>query len=159
MLARHNPLYVLTHFNHPAELTSEAVIALRTLSDHGLPLANQTVLLAGVNDQVEIIESLCRMLLSARVRPYYLHQCDLTLGTGHFRTPLSTGLEIMRALRAGLSGLAVPTFAVDLPQGRGKVALEPQHLTIRGSGRTVIRDAGGQFVDYPDVVSTTAAPP
>lgn len=163
-LARFGPLFVLTHFNHPAELTPPAQEALSHLADAGLPLANQTVLLAGVNDHPDTLEDLFRKLLLNRVKPYYLHQCDLTTGAEPFRTPVSKGIKILRTLRGRLSGLALPTFVVDLPGGRGKVPLTHSYLK-RGSvsaqasgdagcdGRFVcIEDPRGGVVDYPDVL-------
>lgn len=148
-LRRHGPLYVNTHFNHPVELTPEAGRALATLADAGLPLGNQTVLLRGVNDSPATIEALCRALLRHRVRPYYLFQCDLVRGVEHFRTPLDTGLEIMRHLRGRLSGLGIPHFVVDTPSG-GKVELLPEVIVARRRGYTVLRNPAGAEVRYPE---------
>ena len=129
MLARHHPLYINTHFNHPAELTAEASEACRRLADAGIPLACQTVLLRGVNDDAKILRRLMRGLLAMRVRPYYLFQADLTRGTAHFRTTIDTGLAIMRQLIGHLSGMAVPTYALDAPGGGGKIPLTPNYVT------------------------------
>ncbi len=144
------PLYINTHFNHPAELTPEAVEALGRLADAGLPLGNQAVLLRGVNDDVDTLAALFRGLLRARVRPYYLFQCDLVRGTEHFRTPVDRGLAIMRALRPRLSGLAMPHFVVDLPGGAGKVELLPESIVARQPDHTAIVDARGQVFQYPE---------
>jgi lysine 2,3-aminomutase len=149
MLRRYAPVYVNTHFNHPVELTPQAGAALATLADAGLPLGNQTVLLRGVNDSPATIEALCRALLRHRVRPYYLFQCDLVRGVEHFRTPLDTGLEIMRHLRGRLSGLGIPHFAVDTPRG-GKVELLPEVIVRRDRDYTVLRNPAGREIRYPE---------
>ena len=132
MLARHHPLYINTHFNHPAELTAEAAEACGRLADAGIPLACQTVLLRGVNDDAEVLRRLMRGLLAMRVRPYYLFQADLTRGTAHFRTTIDRGLAIMRQLIGHLSGMAVPTYALDAPGGGGKIPLTPDYVTGLG---------------------------
>jgi lysine 2,3-aminomutase len=150
-LNKHGPLYVSTHFNHPRELTATAVRALDRLADTGIPLANQTVLLAGINDAVPVLAELCRGLYACRVRPYYLHQCDLTRGTGHFRTPLRRSLILSNDLRAGLSGLAAPLYMVDLPGGGGKVPVDGRRLQRTPEGVARIRNLNGQWVDYPDI--------
>ena len=144
------PLYVSTHFNHPRELTGEAREACTRLRLAGVPLANQCVLLAGVNDDPHTVEALCRGLLEAGVRPYYLLQSDLTQGVEHLRTPLARGLEIMEWLRGRLSGLAIPTFVVDGPYGSGKIPLLPTYALAWAPGRTVLRNFEGQMVVYPD---------
>jgi len=149
MLRRYAPLYVSTHFNHPAEISPLAYAALNALADGGIPVANQTVLLRGINDAAEIIEELCRGLLRARARPYYLFQFDLVQGTEHFRTPLSRGLEIMAALRGHLSGLGIPHFAVDTPAG-GKIELLPEAIVSRSHDHTILRSSTGQLVRYPE---------
>ena len=123
MLAGFHPLYINTHFNHPDEITAEASLACARLSDAGIPLGCQTVLLKGVNDDPEVMACLMKKLLSIRVRPYYLFQADLARGTSHFWTPVKKGLRIMTHLRTYCSGLCVPHFAVDLPGGGGKVVL------------------------------------
>jgi lysine 2,3-aminomutase len=127
-LRRLAPLFVVTHFNHPKECTGEARAACERLVDRGVPVENQTVLLRRVNSQARTIADLNHRLLSWRVRPYYLHQGDLAEGTGHLRTPLAAGLEILEKLRGHTSGLAVPHLAVDLPGGAGKVTLQPGWL-------------------------------
>jgi lysine 2,3-aminomutase len=137
LLKRYHPLYMNLHFNHPDEISDESVKACGLLADAGLPLGSQTVLLRGINDDASVIRSLMIKLLSMRVRPYYLLQGDLTSGTGHFRTPIKTGIDILRALRGSISGLAVPAFVVDLPGGGGKVQLVPEYLR-RTEGRDAV---------------------
>lgn len=124
LLARFQPLYVNTHFNHPLEITDAAVRACALLADAGIPLGCQTVLLKGVNDTPEVMAELMRQLMKIRVRPYYLHHADPIKGTAHFRTSIQTGLDIIRALRMQLSGLSVPAYMVDIPGGGGKVPLQ-----------------------------------
>lgn len=128
MLRKHHPIWVNTHFNHPNEITQESQNALAMLADAGIPLGNQSVLLKGVNDDPLVIETLCRRLVKMRVRPYYLFQCDLVRGVEHFRTPVSVGLKIMEHLRGRISGIAIPTFVIDLPGGGGKVPLLPNYV-------------------------------
>jgi lysine 2,3-aminomutase len=123
-------------------------------------VANQSVLLKGVNDDAATLEALFRGLLSIGVRPYYLHQCDLVAGTAHFRTPLSTGLEILESLRGRLSGLALPHFVVDLPGGAGKVPLQPAYLLPTRGGTVRFRSPLGGVVEYPDLpTSPLPSPP
>ena len=148
MLKEFHPLYLNTHFNHPRELTQQAAQACARLADAGIVLGNQTVLLQGVNDRPEIIGELCRGLLAMRVRPYYLHHMDLVRGTAHFRTSIDTGLNIMRALRGPVSGLAVPHYVIDLPGGRGKVPLLPEYVQRQGD-LLLIRTPDGGSLEYP----------
>src|SRR6266705_1253827 len=128
ILARYHPLYINTHFNHPAELTPAAVAALGRLADAGIPLGCQTVLLKGVNDDPDVMKQLMQKLLVARVRPYYIYMCDQVAGAEHFRTTVQKGLEIIRALRGWTSGLAVPHFVIDAPGGGGKIPLLPEYV-------------------------------
>ena len=148
------PLYLNTHFNHPRELTDEAISACNLLADHGIVLGNQTVLLKGVNDDPAVIQELFFKLLKMRVRPYYLHQMDLVRGGEHFRTPLACGLEIMKSLRGPVSGLASPHYVIDLPGGKGKVPLLPEAVS-RHEEKTLIRTATGEILNYPDIPSPT----
>lgn len=150
LLKRQTPLFLNTHFNHPRELTPEAIAACALLADHGVVLGNQTVLLKGVNDDPALLQGLFFKLLKMRVRPYYLHQMDLVQGCEHFRTPLSTGLNIMASLQGRLSGLASPHYVVDLPGGKGKVPLFPETLSVHG-GKTLIHAASGEMIEYPDI--------
>ena len=149
LLKKFHPLYINTHFNHPAEVTAEAARACRRLADAGIPLGCQTVLLRGVNNDARVIKNLLHRLLMVRVKPYYIFQADLSRGTDHFRTPLREGLEIMRRLHGHTSGLAVPRFAVDLPGGGGKVQLPPDFAP--GAERVHrFRNYRGEWCDYPD---------
>ncbi|HXE96452.1 MAG TPA: KamA family radical SAM protein [Dongiaceae bacterium] len=153
LLKRFHPLYVNTHFNHPDEITADSGAACALLADAGIPLGNQTVLLKGVNDSVETMRSLMTGLLAIRVKPYYLHQMDLVRGTAHFRTRVSTGLEIVRGLRGHISGLAVPHYVIDLPGGKGKVAILPDDVEIRG-GTLLLRTYTGERITYQDITDS-----
>ncbi|MFW8602388.1 KamA family radical SAM protein [Desulfobacterota bacterium M19] len=149
ILKRYHPLYINTHFNHPAELTTEAVSACGRLADAGIPLGCQTVLLRGVNDNSEVIKELLRGLLRMRVKPYYLFQGDMTRGTDHFRTRIETGLTIMKSLIGHVSGMAIPHFALDAPGGGGKIPLLPDYVISRGE-RLVFENYCGEICSYPD---------
>lgn len=147
-----HPLWVMTHFNHPKELEPEAKHALRRLADGGFPLMNQTVLLRGINDDATTLTQLFRALVRERVKPYYLLQADPVRGTGHLRTPLKTGVDIMRQLQGKLSGIALPKFIVDTPGGFGKVPAGPSYVvhTKTRPGVTRFRSPRGDEVDYID---------
>jgi lysine 2,3-aminomutase len=145
-----HPLWVMTHFNHPKELTEEAGVACRRLVDHGFPVMNQAVLLRGVNDDATTLEALFRGLVRWRVRPYYLLQTDPVRGTSHLRTPLSTGISIMEQLQGRLTGIALPKLIVDTPGGMGKVPIGPEWIVSRSPGRTVLRTHRGVEVEYLD---------
>ncbi|CAK8720296.1 MAG: L-lysine 2,3-aminomutase [Candidatus Electronema aureum] len=149
MLRQFHPLYINTHFNHPAELTKEAERACTLLADAGIPLGCQTVLLKGVNDSAEVLGKLFCGLLRLRVKPYYLMQADLTKGTGHFRTPIKAGLEIMRQLIGTVSGMAVPKFVLDAPSGKGKIPLTPDYITAMQEGRLEFVNFQGLPCSYP----------
>jgi lysine 2,3-aminomutase len=149
-LRPHHPLWVMTHFNHPRELTRESIAACTLLADAGFPVMNQTVLLAGINDRADVLEALFRALVRVRVRPYYLLQADPVRGTGHLRTPLQRGFEIMEALQGRLSGIALPKFVCDTPGGLGKVPLGPDYVVARAVGKTTLRTFRGREVDYVD---------
>ncbi|MBU2467975.1 MAG: KamA family radical SAM protein [Proteobacteria bacterium] len=149
-LKRFHPLFMSLHFTHPAELTPETARACSRLADAGIPLGSQTVLLAGVNDSVPVMRRLMQGLLKMRVRPYYLYQCDPIAGSGHFRTPVSKGLEIISGLRGHTSGYAVPTFVIDAPGGGGKVALYPESVVGREGGDLLLRNYAGGTYTYPD---------
>jgi len=150
VLRKHHPIWVNTHFNHPNELTPEAAEACAKLADAGIPLGNQSVLLRGVNDDPRVQEKLCRGLVSMRVRPYYLFQCDIVRGVEHFRTPLSRGIEIMEYLRGRVSGLAIPQFVVDAPHGGGKIPVLPSYIISMSPTNTVLRNYEGLIVNYPE---------
>jgi lysine 2,3-aminomutase len=150
LLRRFAPLWVVTHFNHPKELTAEAREACERLVDHGVPVENQSVLLRGINSSARALIELNERLLEWRVRPYYLHQGDLADGTAHLRTPLRAGVELLAAMRGRTSGLAIPHLAVDLPGGEGKVALAPDYVEGREAGGTWLRGPRGGRAFYPD---------
>jgi lysine 2,3-aminomutase len=149
-LRPYHPLWVMTHFNHPKELTREAIAACERLADAGFPVMNQTVLLAGINDDEVTLANLFRGLVRARVRPYYLLQADPVRGTGHLRTPLLRGVELMQVLQGRLSGIALPKFICDTPGGRGKVPLLADSVVGRAGGATTLRTFRGELVDYVD---------
>ena len=151
MIKRYHPVYINTHFNHPDEVTGDAALACSRLADAGIPLGSQTVLLKGVNDHPEIIKQLMYKLLRIRVKPYYLFQTDMTRGTNHFRTPVQRGLEIIQAMIGHVSGMAVPTFAVDAPGGGGKIPLLPDY--VRHLGRRL------EFQNYCGVTCYYDNPP
>ncbi|HEX4339367.1 MAG TPA: KamA family radical SAM protein [Polyangiaceae bacterium] len=149
-LKPHHPLWVMTHFNHPKELTEASRLACRRLADAGFPVMNHTVLLRGVNDDAATLSTLFRGLVRERVRPYYLLQADPVRGTGHLRTPLATGVRIMGELQGRLSGIALPKFIVDTPGGMGKVPAGPDYVVERAPGRTRFRTHRDVEVDYVD---------
>lgn len=146
----HPSIWVMTHFNHPKEITPESRRACAALVDHGFPVMNQSVLLRGVNDDAETLEALFRGLVKMRVRPYYLLQADPVRGTGHLRTPLDRGMELLARLQGRLSGIALPKLVVDTPGGRGKVVVGPEVIAGKGDGRTTLRTFRGELVDYLD---------
>jgi len=148
MLKKHQPLWLNTHFNHPREVTASSKEALRKIADAGIPLGNQSVLLAGVNDCPRIMKSLVHKLVDNRVRPYYLYQCDLSEGLSHFRTPIGKGIEIMESLRGHTSGFAVPTYVVDAPGGGGKIPLNPNYLVSLSTNKVVLRNYEGVITTY-----------
>jgi len=150
MLKKHHPLFISVHTNHPRELTTEVRDALGRLADAGIPLGNQSVLLRGVNDSVEVQKALVHKLLMCRVRPYYLYQCDLITGSSHLRTSVSEGLEIIEGLRGHTTGYAVPQFVIDGPGGGGKIPLNPQYVVHRDDNRVLLRNYEGETFEYPE---------
>ncbi len=148
VLRAHHPLWFNTHFNHPRELTASAREALARLADAGIPLGNQSVLLAGVNDCPRIMKALVHKLVKNRVRPYYLYQCDLTEGLSHFRTPVGKGMEIMESLIGHTSGLCVPTYVIDAPGGGGKIPVMPQYLISWSTHKVILRNYEGVITSY-----------
>lgn len=150
VLKKHHPLWINTHFNHPRELTSTAKRALARLADAGIPLGNQSVLLAGVNDCPRIMRTLVHKLVASRVRPYYLYQCDLSEGLGHFRTPVGKGIEIMESLIGHTSGFAVPTYVIDAPGGGGKIPVMPNYLLSWSTHKVVLRNYEGVITTYQE---------
>jgi lysine 2,3-aminomutase len=148
-LKKYHPLFMSVHFTHPDELTPECVEACDKLVDAGIPMGSQTVLLSGINDNVETMKSLMHKLLMARVRPYYLYQCDPVVGTAHFRTTISKGIEIIEGLRGHTSGYAIPTFVVDGPGGRGKIPLQPNYVVGQDENGITLRNFCGEICHYP----------
>jgi len=146
-----HPLYLMVHFNHSAELTPESKKACALLAHAGIPMENQTVLLRGVNDDPDAMADLARGLLRMRVRPYYLHHMDLARGTRHFRMTIDSGIHIMEALRGRISGLAIPTYVVDLPGGAGKIPLTPDYCVRRTEDGYLFRNGRGEVVAFPEI--------
>jgi len=159
MLQKHHPLWMSVHTNHPRELTSEVRDALGRLADHGIPLGNQSVLLAGVNDNVETMRTLVQKLLLCRVRPYYVYQCDLIKGSAHLRTSVRRGLEIMDALRGHTTGYAVPQYVIDAPGGGGKIPINPGYILYHDSEKVVVRNYEGKIFEYPETGPTEGVRP
>ncbi len=150
MLKQYHPIWLNTHFNHPAEITPEAAEACAKLANAGIPLGNQSVLLRGVNDCVNVMKRLVHQLVKMRVRPYYIYQCDLSMGLEHFRTPVSKGIEIIEGLRGHTSGYAVPTFVVDAPGGGGKTPVMPTYVISQSPGKVVLRNFEGVITTYTE---------
>jgi lysine 2,3-aminomutase len=150
MLRKYQPLYVNTHFNHPKEITADAREACRKLADAGIPLGNQSVLLRDINDCPILMKKLLQKLLTIRVRPYYIYQCDLSKGISHFRTTVSKGIEIIENLRGHTSGLAIPTFVIDAPGGGGKTPAMPNYLITANEKRVVLRNYEGLISTYDE---------
>jgi lysine 2,3-aminomutase len=150
MLAKYHPLWMNLHFNHPNELTPEVARACDKLARAGIPLGNQSVLLAGVNDCLHIQRALVHKLVENRIRPYYLYQCDLVEGSGHFRTPVGKGIEIMEGLRGHTSGYAIPTYMIDAPGGGGKIPVMPNYLISYSDHKVVLRNYEGYITTYEE---------
>jgi lysine 2,3-aminomutase len=158
ILKQYHPFYINTHFNHPDELTPAAMKGLGMLADAGIPLGCQTVLLKGVNDDPAVMKQLMQKLLVARVRPYYIYQCDQVAGAEHFRTTVEKGLEIVRALRGWTSGLAVPHYVIDAPGGGGKIPLLPEYVEAIDDDQVVLRNYAGKTYVYQQPHQLEAAP-
>jgi lysine 2,3-aminomutase len=150
ILKKYHPLFMSIHFTHPDEITPETVYACNKLADAGIPLGSQTVLLKGINDNVETFKKLAHELLKIRVRPYYLYQCDLIPGSLHFRTPVSKGLEIIKGLRGFTSGYAIPHFVIDAPGGGGKIPLLPEYVAGKDENGYILVNYQGKTYRYPD---------
>lgn len=150
VLRRYHPLWLSLHFTHPDELTPEVTEACERLADAGIPLGSQTVLLKGINDDVAVMRKLVHGLLKRRVKPYYLYQCDPIHGSGHFRTPVAKGLEIIAGLRGHTTGYAVPTYVIDAPGGGGKIPLLPDSIVGREGNDLLLRNFEGGIFRYPD---------
>lgn len=158
MLKKYAPIWVSIHFNHPKEITKRTKVACDMLTDSGIPLGSQTVLLNGINDRPYIMKKLMHELLKIRVRPYYIYQCDLARGISHFRTPISVGINIMEKLRGFTSGYAVPTYVVDGPGGGGKIPVAPNYVISQAKNSFVLRNYKGKIYSYreePEAVPLT----
>ncbi|MEA4888010.1 MAG: lysine 2,3-aminomutase [Clostridiaceae bacterium] len=149
MLKKYQPIWINTHFNHPRELTDDSLKACAAIIDAGIPLGNQSVLLRNINDSTEIMKELLLKLVKARIRPYYLYQCDLSQGLGHFRTRVEAGIEIMRNLTGTISGYAVPKFVIDAPQGGGKIPINPDYILSLDERQVIMRNYKGDIYTYP----------
>jgi lysine 2,3-aminomutase len=150
MLKRYHPLYFMTHFNHPLEITPQSSKACIRLVDAGMPVGNQTVLLRGVNDDPPVMRKLMQELLIIRVKPYYIHHMDLVQGTSHFRTSVEQGKKIMASLRGYTSGMATPYYVIDLPKGKGKVPILPNEVKRNGNV-LYLQNYRGEIIEYPDL--------
>ena len=161
LLAGTEKVYIQTHFNHPREITPEAARVCKSLLRHGMPINNHSVLLKGVNDNLETMRELLRGLMRIKVRPYYLFHCDPVTGAGHFRTSIWKGMQIMEGLRGHMSGIGIPTYVVDSPHGGGKIPLMPNYLVSMSDDAVVLRNYEGMLVRYqatdkpPEVVAPT----
>ncbi len=159
MLEKYHPLWLNIHVNHPNEISSELAEATDKLSKAGIPLGNQAVLMSGVNDCVHVQRDLVQKLVQIRVRPYYLYQCDLVEGAGHFRTPVAKGVEIIEGLRGHTSGYAVPQFIIDAPGGGGKIPLQPNYMLSYSDHKVVVRNYEGYVTTYEEPTEYTPHDP
>jgi lysine 2,3-aminomutase len=150
MLKKYHPLWMSIHFSHPKEITKEVRRSCGLLADSGIPLGSQTVLLRGINDKPSIMKRLMHELLRIRVRPYYIYQCDLAMGTEHFRTPIAVGMNIIEKLRGHTTGYAVPSFVIDAPGGGGKIPVGPTYLISQDKGKMVLRNYQGKVFEYQE---------
>ncbi len=153
MIKKYHPVWINTHFNHPKEITPESKKAVERLVNAGVPMGNQSVLLAGINDCPNTMKKLVHELVKIRVRPYYIYQCDLSEGIAHFRTPVGKGLEIIEALRGHTSGYAVPTFVIDAPYGGGKIPVMPNYIVSQSADKIILRNYEGVITSYPEPTS------
>ena len=152
MLKKYHPLWINVQFNHPNEITQESEHACAMLADSGIPLGNQSVLLAGVNDCVHIMKELVRKLVQIRVRPYYIYQCDLSLGLSHFRTSVAKGIEIIEGLQGHTTGFAVPIYVIDAPGGGGKIPIFPNRIITRGHREYTLRNFEMKVCSYVEPI-------
>jgi len=150
MLKKYHPLWISIHFSHPKEITKEVRRACAMLAEAGIPLGSQTVLLRGINDRPVVMKRLMHELLKIRVRPYYIYQCDLAMGTEHFRTPIAVGINIIEKLRGHTTGYAVPSFVIDAPGGGGKIPVGPTYLISQDKGKMVLRNYQGKVFEYQE---------
>lgn len=151
MLQKYHPLWMSVHTNHPRELTIEVRDALARLANHGIPLGNQSVLLAKINDSIPVMKELVQKLLRCRVRPYYLYQCDLITGSRHLRTSVKKGIKIIEGLRGHTTGYAIPQFVIDAPGGGGKVPINPNYILSHDDEKVVLRNYEGRVFEYPEI--------
>jgi lysine 2,3-aminomutase len=156
ILKKYHPLWMSIHFTHPKEITKEVRRSCSLLSDAGIPLGSQTVLLRGINDRPVVMKRLMHELLKTRVRPYYIYQCDLAMGTEHFRTPIAVGINIIEKLRGHTTGYAVPSFVIDAPGGGGKIPVGPTYLISQDKGKMVLRNYQGRVFEYQEPRGTNA---
>ncbi len=150
MLKKYSPIWMSVHFNHPREITDRVRYACNLIADSGIPMGSQTVLLKGVNDRPAVMKKLMHELLKIRVRPYYIYQCDPIMGSKHFRTPVSVGMNIMEHLRGHTTGYAVPTYVIDAPGGGGKIPASPGYIISQEKGKTVLRNYAHEKYIYYD---------
>ncbi len=150
ILKKYHPLWISIHFTHPKEITKEVRRACAILAEAGIPLGSQTVLLRGINDRSVVMKRLMHELLKIRVRPYYIYQCDLAMGTEHFRTPIAVGINIIEKLRGHTTGYAVPSFVIDAPGGGGKIPVGPTYLISQDKGKVVLRNYQGKVFEYQE---------
>jgi lysine 2,3-aminomutase len=150
VLKKYPPIWLNTHFNHPNEMNEDARFAIAKLVESGIVVGNQSVLLKGVNDHVDVMKNLMHTLVKNRIRPYYIYQCDLSIGISHFRTPIAKGIEIIESLRGHTSGLCVPTYVVDAPGGGGKIPVQPTYLISQSPGRVILRNYEGVITSYTE---------
>ncbi len=150
MLKKYHPIWLNTHFNHPNEITKESKQACEMLANSGIPVGNQSVLLRGINDCIHVMKKLVNELVNIRVRPYYIYQCDLSIGLEHFRTTVSKGIEIMEGLRGHTSGFCVPTFVVDAPGGGGKIPVMPNYVISQSHNKVILRNFEGVITTYKE---------
>ncbi len=150
MLKKYHPIWLNTHFNHPNEISDDSKKACEMLADAGIPLGNQSVLLRDVNDCVHVMRRLVQGLVKIRVRPYYLYQCDLSIGLHHFRTSVARGIDIIEGLRGHTSGFSVPTFVIDAPGGGGKIPVMPNYVISQGDDKVVLRNFEGVITTYTE---------
>jgi lysine 2,3-aminomutase len=155
ILKKYHPLWMSIHFTHPKEVTKEVRRACGLLLDAGIPLGSQTVLLRGINDRAVVMKRLMHELLKLRVRPYYIYQCDLAMGTEHFRTPIAVGINIIEKLRGHTTGYAVPSFVIDAPGGGGKIPVGPTYLISQDKGKMVLRNYQGRVFEYQEPRGTS----
>ena len=152
MLKKYHPLWMSIHFTHPDELTPETKKACAMLADAGIPLGSQTVLLKGINDNVETMTKLSHELLKTRVKPYYLYQCDIVPGSEHFRTSVQAGIDLIDGMRGYTSGYAVPNYVIDAPNGGGKIRILPEAIVGRSGNNVLLKNFKGDIYTYPDII-------